>query len=66
MNKLKLGVKGVKDMLSRDELKQIVGGFGSGGGSGDCPDGTAHCTCEGNYLGCKKPAVCLGLCGVGG
>ncbi|MEN5085949.1 hypothetical protein ABE426_05725 [Sphingobacterium faecium] len=39
MKKLKLGVKGVNDILSRAELKQILGGStgsGGSGGSGSC------------------------------
>lgn len=51
MNKLKLGVKSIKDMLSRDELKQIVGGFGGSGwatGSGS-NSGQIVCFCNSWY-----------------
>lgn len=58
MNQLKLGVKGVKDILSREELKKVMGGAGSGSGtpqcncntSSDC-SGTDQCMadCEGGH-----------------
>lgn len=58
MKKLKLGLKGAKDILSREELKKIMGGAGSGSGSGskcncntksDCPKEKEDCMadCEG-------------------
>ena len=52
MKKLKIGVKGVKDTLSREELKQILGGVsGSGsnsGGSGGC----IRCTTDSGMSSC--------------
>lgn len=37
MKKLKFGLNGLKDILSRDEMKKVMGGFGSDdGGSGGC------------------------------
>lgn len=51
MKKLSLNAKSVNDILSREELKKIVGG--SGGGSGRCKSRHTHCgnssekgTCE--------------------
>ncbi len=62
MSKLKLNLseKGAEEILTREELKQIVGGTGSGGtGSGGvgCADGETkyYCTASaygsGNYSG---------------
>lgn len=49
MKKLKLNVKNVQNVLSREDLKSIIGGnFGSGAGTGSdtwlcaCPDGTRY------------------------
>ena len=42
MKKIKLGFKNTKEVLSRDELKSIVGGFASGGSGG-----SGHPHCEG-------------------
>src|SRR5690606_28702886 len=34
MKKLKLNLKNIGEILTREQLKQVVGGSGSGGGSG--------------------------------
>ena len=70
MKKIKLSFKNTKEVLSRDELKSIVGGFASGSGSGsekekcncntkdDCDDDQAcRADCEhhnGFYGHCVK------------
>lgn len=61
MNKLKLGVKGLKDVLSREELKQILGGNSGSGGSGRemCNCNTKD-TCE--TTDPKKPQGCMADC----
>lgn len=36
MKKLKLNIAHFSEILTREQLKQVVGGSGSGGGSGNC------------------------------
>lgn len=60
MIKLKLGVKGLKDVLSREELKQILGGYsGSGGTTTKCDCNTKD-TCK--TTDPKKPQGCMADC----
>lgn len=49
MKKLKIGVKGVKETLSREELKQILGGVNGSGGSGG---GCIRCTTNSGMSSC--------------
>lgn len=51
MKKLKIGVKGVKDTLSREELKQILGGVNGSGGSGGS-GGCVRCTTDSGMSSC--------------
>ncbi|MEO6176312.1 MAG: hypothetical protein ABIP27_14270 [Flavobacterium circumlabens] len=51
----KLSLKNA-DMLSRKELKTIMGGYGG------CPDGTAPCTCNGTSYGCQTVSSCWNKC----
>lgn len=54
MKKISLKTIEANELLSREELKQITGGF-TGSGSGDCPEGEVPCTCtsgSGSYSGC--------------
>lgn len=63
MRKIKLSFKNTKEVLSRDELKGIVGGFSSGGGSGDpC---VRPCGVDGRGLGdpCVTRDCKSGTCG---
>lgn len=59
MNKLKLGVRGVKDVLSREALKQILGG---NGGSSTLPQ--CNCTSKDDCTTTdpKKPQNCMNHC----
>lgn len=57
MNELKLGVKGVKDILSREELKKIIGGTGSGSGSGS----GRQCNCT-TSADCTGTEMCMAFC----
>ncbi len=70
MKSLKLNLKGIKDILTREEMRKISGGdFGSGSGSdnGECFD----CWCkrpdsEGGdyYAGCYTSSqMCSNVCG---
>ena len=57
----KLSLKNLKleanDMLQRNQLKTVFGGY-----SGSCPSPTAHCTCNGSYKGCKTLQECWNAC----
>jgi len=73
MNKISLKNLNLKEVeqLSREQLKSVLGGFtgGTGGTEGgattaDCPAGTTHCYCEGEYRGCRVPVSCISMCGV--
>ena len=44
MKKLKLNLKDVGEILTREQLKQVFGGSGEPGGSGDCFYKYCHCT----------------------
>jgi hypothetical protein len=75
MKKLKLKALqlGNMEVLTRKQLKNVLGGgFGSGSttgsatGSAPCPTGTAPCTCGNEYVGCYSSAGCLTRCGVKG
>lgn len=61
MTKLKLNLAhGAGEILTREELKKVLGGTGSGSGSGDdidCP--TSQNQCSGT---CKKNGI-IGRCG---
>ena len=49
MKKLKLSLTNVKEVLSRDQLRQVVGGMGSG--NPNCPQGD---------LDIKRDWICCG------
>lgn len=57
MKKLKLNLRNVGEVLTREQLKQIVGGSGSGSGSGKKP-------CDGKSEGdsCAHPSGGTGKC----
>ncbi len=45
MKKLNLKLGGIKEMLSREQMKKVVGGYGyDGGGSVQCPPDETPCT----------------------
>ena len=59
------------DLLQRNQLKTVFGGYGGYGGSScgaglpECPSGKGHCCCDldGNiYLGCKTVQDCWNAC----
>ncbi|HVW12401.1 MAG TPA: hypothetical protein VHB54_01180 [Mucilaginibacter sp.] len=62
MKKDKLSLKGIKNVLSRDEMKMIMAGSGSGGpgGSGGCGQG---CYLNAGPLGCPNCGTCVSLFG---
>ena len=45
------------ELLQRNQLKTVVGGYGH-----NCPDGTAPCTCNGVDKGCKTVQGCWDSC----
>jgi len=60
------------DQLSREQLKNVLGGFmggtngggtegGTEGGTTECPTGKAKCTIDGDDLGCQTPYMCCRL-----
>ena len=53
---------GIKNMLRRDELKQIRGGSGTGGGGGgfSCPSGTPVYSCSEPGYSSWTTAWCCG------
>jgi len=59
MKKLNLKLGGIKEMLSREQMKKVVGGYGYDGGGG-C--GTSECSsnsdCSTTYPTCHK-TTCL-------
>ncbi|WP_157970271.1 hypothetical protein [Albibacterium indicum] len=61
MKKLKLNFTGNGEMLSRDQLKQVIGGMGSGGSGGGniwCVIGGAQSRCYGsNVIDCVDACV---------
>jgi hypothetical protein len=57
MKKLKLDdLKGVKEILSREKMKKVVGGYGGGG---NCIGFYGTCGGEGQSLPCCSGLVCL-------
>ncbi len=71
MKKLNLKLGGIKEMLSREQMKKVVGGDGygySGGGSTNCyyctdPTSGIHGSCDrrgdGTCLGAGIPTYCV-------
>ena len=59
MKKIKLGFKNMKEVLSRDELKSIVGGFASGGSG---PGGIQCIADDGCDSGCSQNRYCTNCC----
>ncbi len=57
MKKLKLSRLdlGAAEVLSREELKMVLGGAGSGGGSGSCESG---CADPGKQSTCDEGEIC--------
>ncbi|MFD0798015.1 hypothetical protein ACFQZJ_11115 [Maribacter chungangensis] len=49
------------DLLQREQLKTVFGGYGNG-----CPDGHARCSCAdpggGVTVGCSSTGNCAGFC----
>lgn len=73
MKKISLKNLNLKEVeqLSREQLKGVLGGFAGGAGgtdegvsTADCPAGTAHCYCNGEYRGCRVMVSCISMCGV--
>ncbi|GAA4102840.1 hypothetical protein [Mucilaginibacter panaciglaebae] len=71
MKKLQLKLDGVKDMLTREQMKKIMGGSGSGSASGSgsgtscsasCPSGQSATitNCHGDCTGHDGYAECVG------
>lgn len=65
MKKLRLGVKGVKEILSREELKKIIGGIGSGSGGGGCVRPCHRDPGVGEGNACVTKQCTSGKCGYG-
>lgn len=72
MKKLKLTLSNMEgaEILTREQLKKIVGGDGSGGGSGGLAICIANCTCPPGYrpkdaraTGYTITVDCTGVCG---
>lgn len=59
MKKLKLQLQEMKgaELLSREQLRSIVGGQLQKDPGGDCPDGQFWCTCNGSTNGCCASTV---------
>ncbi len=55
MSKLNLSEMGAQEILTRKELKQIVGGFNSGSGSNLCPDGQKLYDCTASWTATSSP-----------
>lgn len=52
----KLSLKGIKNALSRDEMKKVVAGCG-------CSGGQFSCTCNGTSYGCvSSVSECWNKC----
>lgn len=52
MKKLNLKLDNIKEMLTKEQMKKIVGGYGDNGG---CPSGQVPCNCssdKGSFSGC--------------
>lgn len=68
MKKLKLKTLqfGATELLTRSQLRNVLGGFmfdGSPSGSvgpNGCPQGQAPCTVKGVNRGCREPTNCVG------
>ncbi len=43
MKKLNLKLGGIKEMLSREQMKKVVGGYGYGGDGVQCPPDETPC-----------------------
>ncbi len=51
MRKLNLKLGGIREMLSREQMKKVVGGYGSG----DCSSGcTSNSDCSAPYPNCTS------------
>ena len=63
MKKLKLKMQELSspEVLSRQQLKNVLGGAGVVTTTG-CRAGTAKCTCDGATYGCRDLATCVRLC----
>jgi natural product precursor len=54
----KINLKGISEILSEKELKNVMGGSGN-----DCPPGQFKCTCNGRDYGCVSGTdECWGKC----
>jgi bacteriocin-like protein len=55
----KINLRGISEILSEKELKNVMGGSGN-----SCPSGQAPCSCNGASQGCKTLSACCSACGV--
>ena len=46
----------INDLLQKEDLKQISGGYTLPGCPAGCPPGTFRCTCNGIFVGCYSSA----------
>jgi len=66
MKKLNLQLGSIKEMLTKEQMKKVAGGYDGGGGNNGCPPFFFLCTCvEFNYSVCcwdiqECSDVCLG------
>ncbi|MCL4640444.1 MULTISPECIES: hypothetical protein [Olivibacter] len=64
MKKLSLKAKqlGNVQVLTREQLKNVLGGKALSSSGSDCPSGTYPCTCNGVSYGCKSLQGCWDSC----
>ncbi|HTH83003.1 MAG TPA: hypothetical protein VL490_08715 [Mucilaginibacter sp.] len=63
MKKLKLKLDGIKDMLTKEQMKKISGGYTGVPSGPDC-GGWVACYCPGvGFVGCMDVTLCYWNCG---